>query len=110
MKEEILAPSQLLLKNFKFEPTFSQAKLFTLMDNFLDNQELDRHVFVLKGYAGTGKTTFISALIKTLPKFGWKSVVLAPTGRASKVMANYSKRQAQTIHRKIYKAKEDSKS
>lgn len=110
MKEEIISPSQLLRKKFKFEPTFSQAKLFTLMDDFLDNQDLDRHIFILKGYAGTGKTTFISALIKTLPKFGWKSVLLAPTGRASKVMANYSKRQAQTIHRKIYKQKEDSKS
>ncbi|MGR3809357.1 ATP-dependent DNA helicase [Jiulongibacter sp. NS-SX5] len=108
MAEEILSPSQLLLKKFKHEPTFGQAKLFTLMDEFLQDESKDRPIFVLKGYAGTGKTTFVSTLIKVLPKFGWKSVLLAPTGRAAKVMANYSKRKAQTIHKKIYKQTEDS--
>ncbi|MCR9064703.1 MAG: AAA family ATPase [Cytophagales bacterium] len=108
MAEEIKSPSQLLLKKFKHEPTFDQAKLFTLMDDFLQEEEKERSIFVLKGYAGTGKTTFLSTLIKVLPKFGWKSVLLAPTGRAAKVMANYSKRVAQTIHKKIYKQTEDS--
>lgn len=111
MAEEIVSPSQLLLKKFKHEPTFGQAKLFTLMDTFLTTEYEDpneRGVFVLRGYAGTGKTTFVSTLIKVLPKFGWKSVLLAPTGRAAKVMANYSKRKALTIHKKIYKQTEDS--
>lgn len=108
MAEEIIHPSQLLLKKFKHEPTSGQARLFTLMDDFLKDEDKDRHIFVLKGYAGTGKTTFVSALIKVLAKFGWKSVLLAPTGRAAKVMANYSKRKAQTIHKKIYKQTEDS--
>ncbi|MFB0907247.1 MAG: AAA family ATPase, partial [Spirosomataceae bacterium] len=51
---------------------------------------------------------FISALVKVLPKFGWKSVLLAPTGRAAKVMATYSRRKAQTIHKKIYRQTENS--
>lgn len=110
MSKESPLPSTLLLEKFKFEPTFSQAKLFTLMDKFIQSNDEDRHVFILKGYAGTGKTTFLSTLMKVLPKFGWKSVLLAPTGRAAKVMSNYSRRKAQTIHKKIYKQKEDSKS
>lgn len=109
MAEEIVKPSQLLLKKFKHTPTFGQAKLFTLMDEFLEEEdEFIRSVFVLKGYAGTGKTTFISSLIKVLPKFGWKSVLLAPTGRAAKVMSTYSNKKSLTIHKKIYRQIEDS--
>lgn len=97
----------LIRKNFKFEPTNGQAKLFELLNDFLNYNEDERVIFVLKGYAGTGKTTFLSSFIKTLPKFGWKSSLLAPTGRAAKVMANYSGKKAYTIHRQIYKQKED---
>ncbi len=61
--------------------------------------------FVLKGYAGTGKTTMISALVKSLPRLNKRSVLLAPTGRAAKVMAHYSGRNAWTIHKKIYRKK-----
>lgn len=109
MSEITTKPSELLLKKFKHTPTFGQAKLFTLMDDFLE-EDLDsfRPTFVLNGYAGTGKTTFVSALIKVLPKFGWKSVLLAPTGRASKVMATYARKKSQTIHKKIYRQTEDS--
>ena len=57
---------------------------------------------VIKGYAGTGKTNMVAALSKTLPNFKWKSVLLAPTGRAAKVLSNYSKKPAQTIHKKIF--------
>lgn len=60
-------------------------------------------LFVLKGYAGTGKTNLVSALSQILPAFKWKSVLLAPTGRAAKVLSLYSKRPAQTIHKKIFK-------
>jgi exodeoxyribonuclease V len=108
MPTEIPKPSELLLKKFKFEPTPGQSKLFELMNEFLLEEDKERSIFVLSGYAGTGKTTFLSSLIKVLPKFGWKSILMAPTGRAAKVMANYSKRQAQTIHKKIYKQKESS--
>ncbi len=57
---------------------------------------------VIKGYAGTGKTNMVAALSKTLPNFKWESVLLAPTGRAAKVLSNYSKKPAQTIHKKIF--------
>lgn len=89
-------------------PTSGQAKLFRHMDAFIEDEEKFRNVFVLKGFAGTGKTTFVSTLIKVLKEFGYKSVLLAPTGRAAKVMSTYSKKTAQTIHRKIYRQVEDS--
>ncbi len=60
-------------------------------------------LFILKGYAGTGKTNLVSALSQVLPTFKWKSVLLAPTGRAAKVLSLYSKRPALTIHKKIFK-------
>ncbi|WGF91890.1 ATP-dependent DNA helicase [Aequorivita marisscotiae] len=58
--------------------------------------------FLLKGYAGTGKTTIVGALVKNLAKIKKRSVLLAPTGRAAKVISNYSSKQAFTIHKKIY--------
>lgn len=58
--------------------------------------------FLLKGYAGTGKTTIVGSLVKNLGKVKKRSVLLAPTGRAAKVISNYSKKQAFTIHKKIY--------
>jgi exodeoxyribonuclease-5 len=61
--------------------------------------------FLLRGYAGTGKTSLISALVKSLPKLNLKSLLLAPTGRAAKVMGNYSNKSAFTIHKIIYKPK-----
>ncbi len=61
-----------------------------------------RSAFLLKGYAGTGKTSLISALIQTLPALRVSSLLLAPTGRAAKVIASYSERPAYTIHKKIY--------
>jgi ATP-dependent exoDNAse (exonuclease V) alpha subunit len=99
--------NDLLLKSFKFKPTESQLKLFKLIEEFV-NEEEERTSFILKGYAGTGKTTFLGTFIKILPKFGWKFELLAPTGRAAKVMSAYANKKAQTIHRKIYKQKEDS--
>ena len=62
-----------------------------------------RSLFVLKGYAGTGKTTAVGALVKSLPAIKCKTVLLAPTGRAAKVLSSYSKKQALTIHKKIYR-------
>lgn len=99
--------SELLTKGFKHTPTSGQAHLFRLLEKFLEDEE-DRTIFLLKGFAGTGKTTILRTFLKTIPKFGWKFVLLAPTGRAAKVMSNYSGKKAQTIHRQIYKQKEDS--
>ena len=61
-----------------------------------------RSLFLMKGYAGTGKTSLVSALIQVLPQLRVNTVLLAPTGRAAKVIAGYSGRQAYTIHKKIY--------
>ena len=61
-----------------------------------------RSAFILKGYAGTGKTSLVSALIKTAPKLKIRTVLLAPTGRAAKVLSGFSGRTAYTIHKKIY--------
>ena len=61
-----------------------------------------RSVFLLKGYAGTGKTSLVSALIQTLPQLRVETLLLAPTGRAAKVISTYSGRPAYTIHKKIY--------
>ncbi|MFC5408548.1 ATP-dependent RecD-like DNA helicase [Larkinella bovis] len=109
---ETLTPAQLLAKRFPFKPTSGQQQFFEQMNQFMSRPEHAnyRDCFLLKGYAGTGKTTLISTLIKVLPKFGYKAVLLAPTGRAAKVMANYSKRMAQTIHRKIYRQIADANS
>ncbi len=63
----------------------------------------EREIMVIKGYAGTGKTNMVAALSKTLPSFKWRSVLLAPTGRAAKVLSNYSEKPAQTIHKKIFR-------
>lgn len=97
-------PSQILLNKFPFSPNSGQKELFQLFDDFLEEVDPSKKpVFQLKGYAGTGKTTIISTLVKVLPSFNLKFVLLAPTGRAAKVMSNYTKKVAFTIHKKIYK-------
>ncbi|GAA4418001.1 AAA family ATPase [Nibrella viscosa] len=97
--------AQLLAKRFPHKPTAGQLQFFEQIGVFIAREDFEhyRDCFLLRGYAGTGKTTLISTLIKVLPRFGYKSVLLAPTGRAAKVMANYAKKPAQTIHRKIYR-------
>ncbi len=92
-------PSEILLQKFPFQPTEGQVAIFRKVDELLDVED----VLILKGYAGTGKTTVISALVKVFPLFNYKYVLLAPTGRAAKVMSSYTKRMAFTIHKKIYK-------
>jgi len=90
-----------LSKKFPFTPTQKQGELLNLLSGFIFNDEKDS-LFLLKGYAGTGKTTTISAFVNALGSAGKKAVLLAPTGRAAKVIAVYSKRPAFTIHKKIY--------
>lgn len=100
-------PSDLLAKFFPFTPTSGQSAFFQKMNAFLLKKPEDKPVFVLKGYAGTGKTSLVSALVKVLPRMDMRSLLLAPTGRAAKVMSNYSSRGAYTIHKIIYKPKGD---
>lgn len=99
---------ELLLKNFPFAPTQGQRVFFEKLQVFLDKPSEEKPVYILRGYAGTGKTSVISALVKTLPKIDMRPLLLAPTGRAAKVMSNYSGRAAYTIHKIIYKPKEDT--
>ncbi len=90
-----------LLEKFLFTPTATQNELLALLSEFIFDKDT-RKLFLLKGYAGTGKTTTVSTVVNNLWQVGMKSVLLAPTGRAAKVIANYSKKQAFTIHKKIY--------
>ena len=94
-------PSEILSNKFPYTPTQGQYSLFKEVDRFLESKE--KPVLLIKGYAGTGKTTVVSALTKALPSFNFKFVLMAPTGRAAKVMSSYARRMAFTIHKKIYK-------
>lgn len=94
--------SEILLNKFPFEPTQGQRSLFSKVDLLLE-KNTSKPILLLKGYAGTGKTTVISTLTQVLPLFNMKYVLLAPTGRAAKVMSSYSKKMAFTIHKRIYK-------
>jgi len=93
--------TSILLKHFPFETTSGQRVLLNKLSEFiLRNNEYD--IFVLKGYAGTGKTTIVRSLVKSMPALNGKTVLLAPTGRAAKVLSNYTEKQAFTVHKKIY--------
>lgn len=92
---------KLFLDNFDFNPTLDQKDAINKLSLFIVSDN-EYEIFVLRGYAGTGKTTLISKLIKTLNDSAIKSVSLAPTGRAAKVLSSYSNEKAHTIHRKIY--------
>ncbi|WP_374165387.1 ATP-dependent RecD-like DNA helicase [Arcticibacter sp. MXS-1] len=96
---------ELLLRSFQVSPTSQQREVFEELEEFIASSEGDE-CFVLKGYAGTGKTTIIGALVKVLPRIGLKSVLLAPTGRAAKVVSHYSGKKAFTIHKRIYRKKQ----
>jgi ATP-dependent exoDNAse (exonuclease V) alpha subunit len=98
-----MRPVEALKNSFPFEPTEDQARLFAKLDEFILSKQEEKQVFLLKGYAGTGKTTVVTSLVKILIKFGYKHVLLAPTGRAAKVMSTYSGKPAFTIHKKIYR-------
>ncbi len=94
-------------KEFKHSPTENQELLFNTLASFLVNLD-NRKVFLLKGYAGTGKTSAISAVVNALEKLKIKSVLLAPTGRAAKVFSQYAHQSAYTIHKKIYRQRSSS--
>lgn len=91
-----------ILKKLPFEPTSKQREAANELAKFLLDPD-PRRFFVLRGYAGTGKTSLVSALVHALPAIKRKSVLLAPTGRAAKVLSLYSGAIAHTIHKKIYR-------
>lgn len=93
-----------LLENLEFQPTSGQQDLIHELGHFLASEE-PSEIMLVKGYAGTGKTTLLRSLVLTLATLNQKSVLLAPTGRAAKVLAAYSGHPAWTIHKKIYRQK-----
>lgn len=93
---------QQIKSNFKFEPTTEQETVLNKVTDFLFAPTVDS-LFLLKGYAGTGKSSLIGALVKTMTFFKQKTVLMAPTGRAAKVFSGYADQPAFTIHKKIYR-------
>ncbi len=85
-----------------FEPNEEKEGLFRALGAFLVSRDAQK-AFILKGYAGTGKTSVISALVRAMQTLKQPCVLLAPTGRAAKVLSRYSGEQAYTIHKKIYR-------
>ena len=98
---------KLLTDKFPHDPTAKQSVALQKLASFVLSTEKDS-VFMLKGFAGTGKTTIVGTIVTNLWKTTMKAVLMAPTGRAAKVMSNYSGTQAFTIHRKIYFPKKQS--
>ena len=91
------------LSKFKYEPTACQEGLLREVADFISSDEDD--ILVVNGYAGTGKTTAISAVISVLKDYQTKCVLLAPTGRAAKVLSSYAGQPAFTVHKHIYRQK-----
>lgn len=96
--------SSKIFSEFPFEPTQEQTQLINFLGEFVFSVEKEK-VFLLKGYAGTGKTSVLSAFVKAMNVLQQKTVLLAPTGRAAKVLSSYSGFSAFTIHKKIYRQK-----
>ena len=90
-----------LVQSFGFEPTEGQAIVLYHLSAFLLSEK-ENPTYILRGYAGTGKTSLVKTLVRTLPKIGMRYVLLAPTGRAAKVLSNYTGQNASTIHHRIY--------
>ncbi len=93
--------SDLAKSHFPHTPTAQQEQLFDLLSDFIVYSK--DTAFILRGYAGTGKTSVVSAIIQALDEVKQPVVLLAPTGRAAKVLSNYSGHTAFTIHKKIYR-------
>jgi exodeoxyribonuclease V len=93
-----------LCKNLGNIPTEDQSVALRKIANYICDNNNDI-IFLMTGYAGTGKTSIISSAVKTLELLRMRSVLLAPTGRAAKVLASYAGRPAFTIHKKIYRQK-----
>ena len=91
----------ILKEKFPHQPTTKQSIALENLAKYILSKEKES-VFLLKGFAGTGKTTIVGTIVTNLWQTNMKTVLMAPTGRAAKVMSNYSNTQAFTIHRKIY--------
>lgn len=97
---------KLLKQKFPFEPTLKQNIVLDQLSQFVLDSNSNQ-LYLLKGYAGTGKTSIIGTLVSHLWHIKKSAVLMAPTGRAAKVISNYSGKEAFTIHKKIYFPKKD---
>ena len=93
--------TSLIKTSFPFTPTIEQSVVLEALSRFMFSDKKDV-IFLLKGYAGTGKTTIIGAIVNELWKAKKSAVLMGPTGRAAKVISNYAQKEAFTIHRRIY--------
>lgn len=93
-----------IAQNLPYDLTEDQHSALNVIVDFLISTEPDR-LLLLTGYAGTGKTSLIGAMVKTLSELKQKIILLAPTGRAAKVFSSYSGQEAMTIHKNIYRQK-----
>ena len=96
--------TQQIKRNFSYKPTELQEKAIKSFVDFVHSKKEDE-IFLLKGFAGTGKTTLVGAFVKAFHDMHWNCVLLAPTGRAAKVFSHYAGHSAFTIHKKIYRQK-----
>ncbi|SFD40639.1 ATP-dependent DNA helicase [Algibacter pectinivorans] len=96
----------LIKQEFPFQPTIKQNIVLQQLAEFIFSKSTN-DLYLLKGYAGTGKTTIVGAIVSNLWKAKKSAVLMAPTGRAAKVISNYSKKEAFTIHKKIYFPKKE---
>ncbi len=92
-----------IAKNLTFQPNNSQWNALNLLSRFILEPTLNDRIFVLRGYAGTGKTSLMGALVKTMNEMKMNTVLMAPTGRAAKVLSNMAGKPAMTIHKSIYR-------
>lgn len=92
-----------IAKNLTFQPNNSQWNALNLLSRFILEPTLSDRIFVLRGYAGTGKTSLMGALVKTMNEMKMNTVLMAPTGRAAKVLSNMAGKPAMTIHKSIYR-------
>lgn len=96
--------SEIVIRKFGFDLSPSQKEAVGRFVDFFFSG-IEESIFLLKGYAGTGKTSLVSAIVNTMLSLKYKVVLLAPTGRAAKVFASYAGYPAFTIHKKIYRQK-----
>ncbi len=96
-----------ILENLAFQPTEGQIAMIDELGGFVASDN-PGELMLVRGYAGTGKTTLVNSLVKTLASMKQKCVLLAPTGRAAKVLSAYTGDSAWTIHKKIYRQKSGS--
>ena len=91
------------ISRLRHAPTSCQESMLRTVADFVSSDDDD--ILVVNGYAGTGKTTAIASVISTLTEFKTKCILLAPTGRAAKVLSSYAGHPAYTIHKRIYRQK-----